>query len=63
MPVNGFCVETLKTLGTFCLSADFVLRLWKRCACQRILCCDSGNAVPLPDICCDSGIVVPVSDF
>ena len=42
MPVSGFCVETLETL---CLSADFVLKLWNRCACQRILCSGPGNVV------------------
>ena len=44
MPVSGFGVDFLETL---CLSADLVLTLWKRCACQRIWCRLPGNAVPV----------------
>ena len=52
VPVSGFSVQNLETL---CLSADLVLRGWKRGACQRIWCLEfgkvpffsGGNAVPL----------------
>ena len=51
MPVSGFCAETLESL---CLSADSVLRLWKRCACQQVLCRDSGIAVPVSGFCVET---------
>ena len=51
MPVSGFCVETLESLR---LSADSVLRLWKRCACQQILCRDFGIAVPVSGFCVET---------
>ena len=41
------------------MSADLVLRRWKRCACQRIWCWDVGNAVPVSG----NGNAVPVSGF
>ena len=42
--VSGYCAETLETLF---LSADLVLRRWKRGACQRIWCWDVGNILPV----------------
>jgi len=42
VPVKGFGVQCLETL---CLSADVVLRGWKRCARQRIWCSEIGNVV------------------
>ena len=56
MPVNEFLVQSLETLhflanlvsrGMLCLSTDLPFSLWKRCACQRIWCSESGNVVPV----------------
>ena len=44
MPVKGFGVQCLETL---CLSADLAFRTWKRCACQRMWCCEAGSVVPV----------------
>ena len=58
VPVSGFGVQNLETwrflknlvfpgLETLCLSTDLVFNVSKRCACQRIWCSESGNAVPV----------------
>ena len=64
-------------LLTDTMLADLLFKIWKRCACQRIWCCEAGNAVPvngfgvqkletLPlsaDLYSKSENVVPVSGF
>ena len=68
MRFKGFGVQCLETL---CLSADLVFNVSKRCACQRIWCSVSRNAVPVSssmsrNLCLsatESGNVAPVSGF